>query len=143
MTAEEEVGISLTNLQGVRSGTDAQSSAPDQRVPMQATFSGQLSRRPPGAGYWSTGAPPSPRTPSVSFREPLTDCQPPSEPEQESPAVTPTQAGRQSRRKTQSSCFAAERGALRHPATCCADYHVKQAAADLLPWHQPHKPSTT
>ena len=59
---------------------------------------------------------PLPRTPSVSFREPLTDCQQLSEPEEESPSVTPRQAARQPRRKTQSSRFAADRGISQCPA---------------------------
>ena len=55
---------------------------------------------------------PLPCTPAVSFREPLTDCQPPLKPEQDSPAATPKQAGRAPRRKAQSSCFASENGVL-------------------------------
>lgn len=62
---------------------------------------------------------PLPRTPSVSFREPLTDCQAPPEPVQDSPAATPRQAGRQPRGKAQSSRFATEKGGLSQPAIRC------------------------
>ncbi len=117
--------MTLQGAYDVGCGTRHASSALDQEMP----DAGNIFRASPLPSSRSRilvyRGSPLPQTPSVSFREPLTDCQPESESKQDSPAVTPRQAKRQPRRRAQSSRFATDRGAPSHPAICCAYDHVK------------------